>query len=127
MRLSITAFRWTGCCHIEIPRGFRLWPRAGAVHGRTLRRIATACAIVPVPLHPARLRSRGYDQALEPKPKPIARALALPLRGISCSAAKSTSAQSRLHADARQHNLREAFRVATVPEASRTSRCWTMS
>ena len=72
-------------------------------------------AIVPVPLHPARLRSRGYDQALE-LAKPIARALALPLRGNLLQRCKSTSAQSRLHADARQHNLREAFRVATVPE-----------
>ncbi|MBZ4187040.1 ComF family protein [Thermomonas sp. RSS23] len=72
-------------------------------------------AIVPVPLHPARLRRRGYDQALE-LAKPIARALALPLRGNLLQRGKPTSAQSRLHADARQRNLRDAFRVATLPD-----------
>ena len=35
-------------------------------------------ALLPVPLHRARLRERGYDQALE-LAKPLARALRLPL------------------------------------------------
>ncbi|KFN46327.1 ComF family protein, partial [Arenimonas metalli] len=36
-------------------------------------------ALVPVPLHPARLRQRGYDQALE-LARPVAAALGVPLR-----------------------------------------------
>jgi ComF family protein len=67
-------------------------------------------AIVPVPLHRARLRQRGYDQALE-LAKPLARALNLPLLGNVLHRHKTTTAQSRLDADARQRNLRDAFVV----------------
>jgi ComF family protein len=67
-------------------------------------------AIVPLPLHRARLRRRGYDQALE-LARPLAKALGLPLRGDVLHRCKATSAQSRLDADARQHNLRGAFAV----------------
>lgn len=67
-------------------------------------------ALVPIPLHRARLRQRGYDQALE-LAKPIARALQLPLLGHVLRRGKSTTAQSRLDAHARQRNLRGAFHV----------------
>lgn len=68
-------------------------------------------AIVPVPLHRARLRRRGYDQALE-LAKPLARALGLPLLGGVLHRSKTTTAQSRLDAEARRLNLRDAFVVA---------------
>lgn len=70
-------------------------------------------AIVPVPLHPSRLRSRGYDQALE-LAKPIARALALPLLVDVLQRCRPTLAQSRLDANARQRNLRGAFIATTT-------------
>ena len=70
-------------------------------------------AIVPVPLHRKRLRMRGYDQALE-LAKPLARACARPLRDDLLHRARATSAQSRLHADQRKRNLRDAFRVERV-------------
>ena len=62
-------------------------------------------------LHRARLRRRGYDQALE-LAKPLARALSLPLLDDVLHRHKTTTAQSRLDADARQRNLRDAFAVA---------------
>jgi ComF family protein len=65
-------------------------------------------AIVPIPLHRTRLRQRGYDQALE-LAKPLAHALRLPLRADALQRRKTTSAQSRLDAAARQRNLRDAF------------------
>lgn len=68
-------------------------------------------ALVPVPLHRTRLRSRGYDQALE-LAKPLSRALSLPLRTDLLSRTRATAAQSSLDADARQGNLRGAFVVA---------------
>jgi ComF family protein len=74
-------------------------------------------ALVPVPLHRTRLRSRGYDQALE-LAKPLARALSLPLRADLLSRSRATAAQSSLHATARQGNLRGAFVVtATAGES----------
>lgn len=68
-------------------------------------------ALIPIPLHRGRLRSRGYDQALE-LARPLARALQVPLLGNALQRTKTTTAQSRLDADARQRNLRGAF-VAT--------------
>ena len=68
-------------------------------------------AIMPVPLHRARLRQRGYDQALE-LAAPLARALRLPLLHDALHRTKTTTAQSRLDADARQRNLRAAFAVS---------------
>ncbi|WP_305805145.1 ComF family protein [Stenotrophomonas sp. YIM B06876] len=64
-------------------------------------------AIVPVPLHPARLRQRGYDQALE-LARPLARQLQLPLcHGLR--RVRGTAPQSELDAGARRRNLKGAF------------------
>lgn len=65
-------------------------------------------ALVPVPLHPSRLRQRGYDQALE-LARPLARALGLPLRAEALRRVRATSPQSELDAASRQHNVRSAF------------------
>ena len=70
-------------------------------------------ALIPIPLHHARLRSRGYDQALE-LARPLAQALHLPLLGNALQRRKTTTAQSRLDADARQRNLRGAFDVVSA-------------
>ncbi|QIL21659.1 ComF family protein [Thermomonas sp. HDW16] len=72
-------------------------------------------AVVPVPLHRARLRQRGYDQALE-LARPLAHALRLPLLHNGLQRTKATTAQSRLDAETRQHNLHRAFRVTTHAE-----------
>lgn len=69
-------------------------------------------AIVPLSLHPARLRQRGYDQALE-LARPLARKLQLPLcHGLR--RIRATAAQSELDAGARRRNLQGAF-VADGP------------
>ncbi|MGV8961427.1 MAG: double zinc ribbon domain-containing protein [Stenotrophomonas sp.] len=72
-----------------------------------LRGTAMPAAIAPVPLHPARLRKRGYDQALE-LARPLARQLQLPLcHGLR--RIRGTAPQSELDADARRRNLKGAF------------------
>jgi ComF family protein len=67
-------------------------------------------ALVPLPLHRARLRARGFDQTLE-LARSLARALALPLRDDLLVRARATDPQSRLDAAARRRNLRGAFTV----------------
>jgi ComF family protein len=67
-------------------------------------------AVVPVPLHRKRLRARGYDQALE-LAKPLARALALPLRADLLRRTRATAAQSSLQAAERSRNLVDAFAI----------------
>lgn len=66
--------------------------------------------LVPVPLHRARLRQRGYNQALE-LARPLGRMLGLPVRAGLLQRRRNTTAQSRLDAGARAANLRDAFAV----------------
>lgn len=65
---------------------------------------------VPVPLHPARLRSRGFNQALEIA-RPVARSFAAPLWWHACVRQRNTLAQTSLSAAQRRANLRDAFRA----------------
>ncbi|MEW9573344.1 ComF family protein [Rhodanobacter sp. Si-c] len=66
--------------------------------------------LLPVPLHRARLRQRGYNQALE-LAKPLARQLGVPLRHDVLLRSRGTAAQTELDAAARRRNVRGAFVV----------------
>jgi ComF family protein len=65
-------------------------------------------AIVPVPLHRARLRLRGYNQSLE-LAKPLSKALRIPLLRDALQRTRATAAQSELTAVQRRRNVRGAF------------------
>lgn len=65
-------------------------------------------ALVPVPLHRARLRRRGYNQALE-LAKPLARAFGVPLLRDALRRNRATGAQTELTASQRRRNVRGAF------------------
>jgi ComF family protein len=67
-------------------------------------------ALIPVPLHPARLRERGYNQALE-LARPLAKARGIVLHEDLLVRTRATSAQSNLDAVERRRNLRGAFNV----------------
>lgn len=64
--------------------------------------------ILPVPLHPRRLRTRGYNQALE-LARPLARALGIPCHADILKRLRHTDAQTGLDAIERRRNLRGAF------------------
>ncbi|MEW9625371.1 ComF family protein [Rhodanobacter geophilus] len=66
--------------------------------------------LLPVPLHRARLRGRGYNQALE-LAKPLARHFGVPLRHDVLQRQRGTAAQTELDAVARRRNVRGAFTV----------------
>ena len=76
----------------------------------TCASLARPDTVIPVPLHRARLRHRGYDQALE-LAKALARALNLPLQGDALRRLRPTAPQSELSALARRRNVRDAFVV----------------
>lgn len=67
--------------------------------------------LLPVPLHPERIRARGYNQALEIA-RWVARPLELPIDSGSCRRIRATVAQSDLPLDERRRNLRGAFALA---------------
>ncbi|HQU17062.1 MAG TPA: ComF family protein [Gammaproteobacteria bacterium] len=67
--------------------------------------------IVPVPMHRARLRTRGFNQALE-LARPVGQHLGVAVDAASCRRVRPTAAQSGLSLKARRANLRNAFAVA---------------
>ena len=66
--------------------------------------------IVPVPLHPKRLKQRGFNQALELS-KIISKKLAINHAPKLCRRLKNTSPQAELPAQDRQKNLRGVFQT----------------
>lgn len=67
-------------------------------------------ALVPLPLHRARLRRRGFDQALE-LARPLGKALGVPVLDGALTRLRATAEQSTLSAVARRRNVRGAFAV----------------
>lgn len=65
-------------------------------------------AIVPVPLHPARLRRRGFNQA-QLLAEHLARAAHLPLLATQLVRVRETSQQADLTRIERRENVRDAF------------------
>ncbi|MDR0576236.1 MAG: ComF family protein [Candidatus Accumulibacter sp.] len=89
-----------------------------ALLGGELARLAAASKlepapdlVVPLPLHPVRLRERGFNQALE-LARPVAAALGLPLDARVCERVRNTPAQAGLSWKKREKNIRGAFRCA---------------
>ena len=64
--------------------------------------------IIPVPLHPNRLRERGFNQTVEIA-KPLSQALSIPLDTRGVTRIKQTQAQSGLTSKARKENMANAF------------------
>ena len=69
--------------------------------------------IVPVPLHPARLKERGFNQAAE-LARPVGRRLKVPVRLDVCERVRATAVQSKLDAAERRKNLKDAFAVTNA-------------
>ncbi|MFC1748199.1 double zinc ribbon domain-containing protein [Pseudomonadota bacterium] len=67
--------------------------------------------ILPVPLHPVRLRQRGFNQALE-LARPISRRLGVPLAPAVCKRKINTDPQTGMDSTARRRNLKGVFEVS---------------
>ncbi|MDR3214614.1 MAG: ComF family protein [Azoarcus sp.] len=90
--------------------------------------LPVADLVLPMPLHPSRLCSRGFNQAVEIA-RPLARAAGLPLEWAGVARVRATPPQASLDHDARLANLRNAFaarrrfdglRVAVVDDVMTT-------
>lgn len=69
--------------------------------------------IIPVPLHPARLHERGYNQALE-LARLVAKKLKIPIDKCSAKRIKNTLAQALLPAKKRTQNIKQGFDIDKV-------------
>ena len=68
--------------------------------------------LIPMPLHPDRLRERGFNQAVE-LARPIARNLGVGMELHNCIRQKTTAPQSDLSRKERIKNVKGAFEVLT--------------
>ncbi len=80
--------------------------------GEKLRRMQVD-ALVPVPVHPERLRKRGYNQAAV-LAEEISRGLGIPVYE-PLFRTRNTKALKELNASQRRRNLQEAFRSEPLP------------
>jgi ComF family protein len=64
--------------------------------------------LIPMPLHPAKLKRRGFNQALL-LAKPLADALNIPLLTNTCHRLRDTPSQTDLPWDERSKNVKDAF------------------
>ena len=90
---------------------------AAALGPRIVRALPPALAIdlvIPMPLHRARHRERGYNQS-ERLALTLSRRLGAPCVTDALVRVRATRPQARLERDARRANLRDAFRL-TRPE-----------
>ncbi len=71
-------------------------------------------ALIPVPLHSARHRERGFNQAYE-LARPLSRLLGIPIADDLCHRRRETADQTELTAAERQKNVRDAFRLLHTP------------
>ena len=72
--------------------------------------VPAADVVIPMPLHPARLRARGFNQAAE-LARPLARAWGLPILLDSVVRDVDTRPQAGLPWKERSANVQGAFRV----------------
>lgn len=70
--------------------------------------------LIPVPMHPQRLKQRGFNQAAV-LAKFLARQLNLPYDLSHCQKIMNTAPQASLDSEQRKKNLRDAFRVSALP------------
>ncbi len=83
----------------------------GRLLAESLRQLADRPdVIVPVPLHPSRLRQRGYNQSLEIA-RVIAKRLDLPVVTRGARRVRATATQTALPLKERARNVRNAFAV----------------
>ncbi|PYR57539.1 MAG: amidophosphoribosyltransferase [Acidobacteria bacterium] len=80
-------------------------PLAALMQQRGADLVAAADCAVPVPLHPARRRERGFNQAAD-----LARHLGLPVND-ALRRVRATATQTGLPAAQRHRNVRDAFAV----------------
>ena len=98
LRSLVHALKYDGRRSLAKPLASRL-----AIHGADV--LGGADCVVPVPLHPSRLRARGFNQATE-----IARHLPLPMQPV-LKRVRATPSQTEMPAAKRHANVKDAFRL----------------
>lgn len=78
-----------------------------------------ADAFIPIPVHPSRLKTRGFNQAEELAVRLSAK-LGIPVNTTILKRSKKTAPQKSLNPSERLHNLEQAFAVNNLPPGLRS-------
>jgi len=101
----ITRFKYQGATYLAHPLGMLL-----AGYKDTDFSLANIDLLVPVPLHPRRLRERGFNQSLL-LARVVSRVHKIPLQFNLLERIRYTQPQTQLSGAEREKNMRGAFRV----------------
>ena len=112
IRKAIHALKFNGRREIAMPLAVLLHRHATGLEGF----LAGIDAVVPLPLHPRRLRERGYNQA-EALAAPFAALAGLPLERSLLIRSRETAPQVGLDRNARRANVQDAFAVSEPARA----------
>jgi ComF family protein len=104
LRKALAALKYGSAARVARPLAERAAGRFG-----DLAALAGSAVLVPVPIHPQRLRERGYNQAAL-LVTGLARIAGLPTADLLLRL-RATTRQHRLDRAARLRNLRDAFAV----------------
>ncbi len=77
---------------------------------------SSADVIIPVPLHPAKERKRGYNQS-EIIAEGISHIMEIPINTTMLSRCINTASQTRKNRIERWENMKDVFHLHTIPEA----------
>lgn len=83
-------------------------PALGECLARAVETAPVPDLLIAMPLHPERIRARGFNHATEIG-RGVAKRLDIPLDTVSCQRIRDTPPQMGLKHDARRRNLRGAF------------------
>lgn len=102
---AIHQFKYSGKTHLAKPLGSHLSAFAAKWLGPVRNPL-----VMPVPLHPKRLRQRGFNQSLL-LARPVAALLDAEIDFLTLRRTKQTQPQTGLKSDERRKNVRKAFKV----------------
>ena len=102
---AIHAFKYSGKSHLAHPLGVLL-----SSFSKPWLEAMTDLLVMPVPLHPKRLRERGFNQSLL-LARHVASGLAFELDFLSLRRVRYTKPQTGLKSDERRKNVQGAFKV----------------
>jgi ComF family protein len=117
MRAAIHALKYGGRTPVAGPLAALLVERGTALLPADAGGGPAFDGVVPVPLHPARLAERGFNQA-ELLAAPCAAAWGRPLLPQALGRVRPTQPQTELDADARRRNVAGAFAVRRPAEVA---------
>jgi ComF family protein len=83
-------------------------PALGECLAQAVEQAARPDRLIPMPLHPRRIRERGFNHATEIA-REVAKRLGVPLDTASCQRIRDTPPQMALQHAARRRNVRGAF------------------